>query len=239
MNHQLDRQIQKVSPQIALDSIIQATATNLVILDFDETLWLRNSTAEYINSLRPRWLGFLAIACLKVLKPWKWLPSPFRGDQVRDWFLVVIPTILFPWNILLWHKRAKELAQHANPELISAVNSNQVSQIMVASLGFNFVIKPIVQQLPMRCDRLISCRFWQGAKDRSQGKLLMMEEVCSPPELRSAILVTDSQDDLPLLKIVQQPCLVIWSSAEYRHPFQNFWLASTIQKLIRSAKNYK
>ena len=161
--------------------------------------WLRNSTAEYINSLRPRLVGFILVKFLSVLRPWLWLPQPFRGDKVRDWFLVTIPTILLPWTLLLWQDRAKKLAQeHSNTELISAVNSNAEATIIVASLGFNLVISPILRQIPLKCDRLVSCRFWQPG-DRHKGKLLMMQEVLSESQIESAILITDSEDDLPLL----------------------------------------
>lgn len=38
-----------------------ASSNSLIILDFDETLLLRNSTAEYLNSLRPRIIGLLLL----------------------------------------------------------------------------------------------------------------------------------------------------------------------------------
>ncbi|MEO1341062.1 MAG: hypothetical protein AAFV28_07945, partial [Cyanobacteria bacterium J06635_13] len=86
--------VQLVQPQQALEAIANATVDQPIILDFDETLLLRNSTAEYINSLRPRLIGFALIMLLKVIRPWRWLPGSFRGDKARDWFLVTVPTIL-------------------------------------------------------------------------------------------------------------------------------------------------
>jgi hypothetical protein len=211
--------------QQVVDLLKNATADTPIILDFDETLFLRNSTAEYINSLRPRLIGFLLVILLKIIRPWYWLPQPFRGIQIRDWFLVTIPTILLPWTLLLWHKQAQKLAQdHGNTELIMAVQQNPQPPIIVASLGFNFIINPILQHLPLRHDVMVGCRFWQGAKDRGKGKLLMMQETLSDSELKSAIAVTDSSDDLPLLHTVAQPCLIIWSLAKYISPFQNIYL---------------
>jgi hypothetical protein len=208
--------------QKALDLVKNATADTPIILDFDETLFLRNSTAEYLNSLRPRLVGLLVLILLKLIRPWNWLPQPFKGIQIRDWFLVTIPTILLPWTLLLWQKQAQKLAEnYGNGELITAVNQNPLPPIIVASLGFNFIINPILQHLPLRHDLMVGCRFWQGAKDRGKGKLLMLQEALSDAELQSAIVVTDSEDDLPLLDIVAQPCLIIWSLAKYIPPFQD------------------
>lgn len=232
MNNNLGKKINLIDSHQAIAAIANATKNTPVILDFDETLLLRNSTAEYINNLRPRLLGFVVIVLLKIIKPWVWLPQPFGGDKTKDWFLVVVPTILLPWTLLLWQRKAKKLAEdYGNTELISAANSNSDARIIVASLGFNFIINPILQHLPMEYDLLVSCRFWQGAGDRNRGKLLMMREVLSEKELKSAILVTDSEDDLPLLQVVQQPYFVIWSLAKYIEPFKDFWLYSLVKRI--------
>ena len=231
-----------LSKSQAIDAIANADKNTVIILDFDETLLLRNSTAEYLDNLRPRLIGFILITVLKLIGPWRWLPVPFKGDKTKDWFLVIMPTILLPWTLLLWQKRAKQLAEnHGNLELMAAVKSNNHSPIVFASLGFEFIINPILQQLPLEylveTDRrkylvnLVSCRFWQGAKDRNKGKLMMIQEVLSNEAISSAIVVTDSKDDLPLLQIVKYPCLIVWSSAKYINPFQDFWLSSLISRL--------
>ena len=232
MNDNQSEQIEVRSSEEVLAAIANATKDNPVILDFDETLLLRNSTAEYIDSLRPRLLGFILIVLLKVIRPWKWLPRPFKGDRTRDWFLVTILTILLPWTIFLWQKKASQLAkEYSNTELVLAVNKNHDAPVIVASLGFKFIIQPILQQMPIRYDSLVGCRFWQGAGDRQKGKLLMMREVLLESEISSAILVTDSKDDLPLLEAVGQPYFVLWSLARYVVPFQDFWLYSRLKKL--------
>ena len=218
-------------PTKAIQCIENAKGNTVIILDFDETLLLRNSTAEYINSLRPRLVGFVLVRLISLIEPWVWLPHPYRNKKVRDWFLVVVPTILLPWTLVNWQGKAKQLAaEYGNTELISAVNSNAEATIIVASLGFKFVIDPILQHLPMKYDLLVSCRFWR-AGDRIKGKLLMMQEVLSESEIKSAILVTDSEDDLPLLQVVEQPCFVIWSLAKYITPFKDFWLISLLKRM--------
>lgn len=229
-----DRNIALGESSQAIAAITEASQHTPIILDFDETLLLRNSTAEYINNLRPRLLGFCLIICLKIIRPWLWLPRPFKGNRVRDWFLVVIPTILMPWTLLFWQRKARKLArEYANTELIAAVNRNPQAQIIVASLGFDFVINPLLQQLKIKCDRLVCCRFWHPG-DRDWGKLRMMQELLSEAEIESAILVTDSEDDLPLLEVVGQPYFVLWSQAKYVEPFYDFWLYSRLKKIKRN-----
>ncbi len=224
----------------AINLILDADENTLLILDFDEALWLRNSTAEYLNSLRPRLLGFILRAAIKIVRPWIWLPKPFRGDNVRDWFLIFIPTVLLPWTFFLWRRKVQSLAKnYQNLELLAAVDQNKRSPVIIASLGFGFIINPILQQLFSEClanqnnqsYSLVSCRFWQGAKDRNQGKLSMMREILLDSTIKSAILITDSEDDLPLLKVVQHPCLVTWSLAKYVRPFDDFWLSSALDRL--------
>ena len=230
MEDNLDK-ILSIEPAKAIECIKNTKGDTTIILDFDETLLLRNSTAEYINSLRPRLLGFVLVKFLDVIKPWAWLPHPYRGHKVRDWFLVVIPTILLPWTLLNWQRKAKQLAaEYGNTELIYAVNSNAEANIIVASLGFKFIIDPILQHLPIKYDLLVSCRFWR-AGDRTLGKLSMMQQVLPLSKIKSSILVTDSKDDLPLLQEVEQPCFVIWSLAKYTIPFQDFWLRSLLKRM--------
>lgn len=224
--------IKIIDCQQAIDAIEEASDKTTIILDFDETLFLRNSTAEYIDSLRPRLIGYILLLLLRLCRPWAWLPKPFRGDKIRDWFLVVIPTIIMPWTLWLWQRKARALAEdYGNTELIQAVNNNADSPIIIASLGFNFIIHPILHHIPMRRDRLIGCKFWQGARDRGKGKLLMMQEALSESAIKSAIVVTDSEDDLPLLQVVAKPYLVIWSLAKYRSPFKDYWLSSLVRKV--------
>ena len=222
MNDSSKNRINFIDPTFAIKSIKRATEDTTVILDFDETLLLRNSTAEYLDSLRPRWLGFIILKLIGIIKPWSWLPKPYRGSRIRDWFLVTAATILLPWTLFFWQKKAKTLAKnYGNQELIKAIASKPNSSIIVASLGFSFIINPILNHLNIKYDKAISCRFWQGAKDRGKGKLLMVREVLPEATIKSSIVITDSYDDLPLLEVAAKPCLTMWPSAKYTPPLQD------------------
>ena len=239
IEHRL-RRISLIHKGEAIKSIEQADEDKSIIIDFDETLFLRNSTAEYLNSLQPRLIGLLLLKLLYFIQPWNWLPIPFRGDKTRDWFLVTTVTLLMPWTFFLWQQKARKLADsYTNQEITNAVNNNSNCSIVVASLGFHFIINPILKNMPIKYHHLISCRFWRGAKDRSKGKLLMVKEALPEEAIASAVFITDAYDDMPLLQAVEKPCLVIWPLAKYVAPLKNIYLPFFyLEKVKRAGENY-
>jgi hypothetical protein len=234
------KKIQFTERAAALKAVTNVAGNTTVLIDLDETLFLRNSTAEYLNTLQPRIIGLFILKFLGLIKPWNWLQTWKKNPAIRDWFLVVISTLLMPWTIFLWQQKAKKLAKnHGNQELIQALNKNQNASIIIATLGFSFIVNPIVRSLEVRYDRLICCRFWQGLFDRAKGKLAMIQEVLQPEEIAEAIVITDSYDDLPLLERVAQPYLTIWPLAQYIVPMGNMYLPFLyLEKVKRPNSNY-
>jgi hypothetical protein len=209
----------------AIAAVEAAAAEHTIVLDFDETLFLRNSTEEYLNSLQPRFLGALLLFTLSLLKPWKWLPEPIRGDASRDWLRVVIATVLFPWTPRLWKARSQRLArEYANPLLMSALNANPNANIIIASNGYDFIIRPLLEQLDLPVKQLIACRFWQGFADRQRGKKELLTDHLEPETLAQAIVITDSIDDAILLNSVATPCLTQWPEARYVRAMGDFYI---------------
>ncbi|WP_340091494.1 haloacid dehalogenase-like hydrolase [Nostoc punctiforme] len=187
-----------------------------IIVDLDETLFLRNSTQEYLNSLQPRFLGWLLLMFLNLLKPWNWLPGEIKGEVSRDWMRVFVATLLFPWTIILWQRRAKQLAKaNGNTTLIQALTKNRNSRIIIATLGFSWIVRPLCKHLPISFNSVIACRFWQGARDRQRGKDFLVKASLGMNEVARAIAITDSNDDNQLLASVATPCFVIWPEAKY------------------------
>lgn len=227
--------------QVEVSRAIATTAAKQAILvDFDETLLLRNSTAEYLNSLRPRFLGALLLKVLSALKPWSWLVGGKNKEVTRDWFLIFISTILMPWNILIWRNTARKLAkQHSNSELVDCLNQNKGAEVIVASLGFKSVIEPILRHMPVSYSKLIACDLLAGPKDRQRGKLDMVEKSIGAEALSTATLITDSLDDLPVLEKVAKPLLVVWDKAKYISPMSDLYLPMMyLHKVKRAGENY-
>lgn len=210
----------------AIEAIQCATKENPIIVDFDETLFLRNSTEEYLSSVYPRTAGALFLRVVKVLKPWRYLPVRFRLESTsRDWLLVVAVTLLFPWTLLVWRWRSKALAKaYWNWPLVRSLSQNPRAEVVVATLGFAPIVNPLLKHLPGALSeetsqklgkRVVACRFWQGAQDRAKGKCAMVEAVLGAAAVSRAIAITDSSQDAPLLANVKTPCLVVWPNAKY------------------------
>ena len=221
-------------------SIAQATPDTPIIVDFDETLFLLNSSAEYLNSLRPRFIAAIILKILSFTKPWRFLLRTNKDDEVRDWFLILFMTLLFPWNIFLWKKNASKFAHnHSNIELITALKENKTTNIIIATLGFRFVVEPILKFMPLNYSQLISCRFWQGVSDRQKGKLAMLQESVKQEHISTGILITDSLDDEPLLKEVANPFLITWSKAKYNAPMADIYFPFYyLEKIKRPGDDY-
>ncbi len=227
--------------QAEISHAIESTAAkHPILVDFDETLLLRNSTAEYLNNLRPRFLGAFLLKVLSALKPWSWLVSGKNKEVTRDWFLIFISTVLMPWNILIWQSKARKLAErYSNLELLEYLNKNSDAEVIVASLGFKSIINPILRHMSVDYSKLIACSLLAGPKDRQRGKLDMVEEIIGAEALSNATLVTDSLDDLPVMEKVAKPLLVVWDKAKYTSPMSDVYMPMMyLHKVKRAGENY-
>jgi len=221
--------------------LIEASpADTPLIVDFDETLFLRNSTEEYLNSLQPRILGVLLLGLLNYLKPWNCLPAQIKGHQSRDWLRVVVATLLFPWTPILWQWRAKQLAHsYSNTVLIQSITKNSKLYTIVATQGFEFIVRPIAKHLSLPLKNVIACRFWHGAVDCCKGKHVLVRAALGANTVARAIAITDSTDDIPLLSLVATPCLTIWPNATYVTAMSDVYIPFLyLERAKRPGKQY-
>lgn len=188
-----------------------------IIVDFDETLFLRNSTEEYLNSLRPRSLAIVLLTVLDQLKPWRWLPGLRQHRDARDWLRVVLATVLFPWTWFRWPAIARRLAQtHSNQALIDRLHQHPRDQMIVASNGFTAIVQPILAAMPIEPHQFLACRLWRGGLvDRDRTKLDRLQQQLPAETISRSVVITDSIDDEPLLAKAAHPCLVVWPNAQY------------------------
>ncbi|MEM9808520.1 MAG: HAD family hydrolase [Cyanobacteria bacterium P01_D01_bin.56] len=188
-----------------------------VLVDFDETLLLRNSTEEYLNTLQPRAVGVFFLAFLDYLKPWYWLPGRWGGEVSRDWLRVLLATILFPWTLLIWPWHAKKLAQnYQNKVLVEALQNNSHLNSIVATDGFYPIVAPILKHIPLAEKQLYACRFWLGGVDRLLGKLQRLNQALGARRVAASVVITDSPNDKDLLRAAKFPHLVQWPDAAYK-----------------------
>ncbi|MEM9264443.1 MAG: HAD family hydrolase [Cyanobacteria bacterium P01_F01_bin.13] len=209
---------QKDTQKSVSDLLVQldgAAPQTDVLVDFDETLLLRNSTEEYLNTLQPKAVGVFFLSFLDFLKPWNWLPGQLKGEVSRDWVRVLLATMLFPWTLLLWPWRAKKLAQtQQNQTLVNAFGSNPNLNVLVATDGFRPIVAPILRHIPIAAE-LHTCRLWLGGFDRIKGKANRLNETLGNKRVADSIVITDSNNDIELLQAASYPYLLQWPDAKY------------------------
>ena len=90
---------------------LSSSEYSVVLLDFDHTLFLDNSTDRYIDALRPRLLAFLVVAASDwLVRALAWFGLCSFNNQ-RDFMRIAVCTLLMPWNLLRWRAVAEKLAR--------------------------------------------------------------------------------------------------------------------------------
>ncbi len=220
------------SPEAALAAI--RAFDGPLLLDLDETLYLRNSTEDFIDSARP---GNAAAALMKMLdwiKPWRWT----GGDATRDIWRVRLVTLLFPWTAGRWRQRAPELAERfTNKPLVGALRAHATKPIIV-TMGFRAIVTPLVAALGLGETKIVAVR-WSGFKERAHGKLPLVVAALGEDTVRRGLVITDSTDDLPLLGFCMRPLRTVWPDARYRSAFSDIYLPGLyLSRVKRPGERY-
>jgi hypothetical protein len=199
------------------------THSGPVLLDFDETVYLRNSTEDFIDSARPALLALLVLRVLDAIRPWRFT----GGDSTRDVWRVRCIAMLFPWTKSHWPKRAQALAQFANVSLIKAVQRRTAvpnhQPVIIATLGFDFIVAPLACALGLPDIRIIASRP-DRFTDRAEGKLRRVVSVIGNEAVRRSLVLTDSRQDDPLLDACAVPLHVEWPEARFKPAFSDRYL---------------
>jgi hypothetical protein len=197
----------------------------VLVVDFDETLWLRNSTEEYLKSLRPAFLAVLILGLIDLLRPWLILPGHDRRQVYRDWIRVSVTSLLMPWSRLLWQSRARDLGPRwANKDLVKLLRSRPDLRIHVATLGFKEIVEPLLRRMAPEIPLCASDRLWSFHRIRTRGKQAWVEAALGRARLARAIVVTDSEEDTDLLAGCAKPFLIRWPEARYEPAFSHHYL---------------
>jgi hypothetical protein len=227
----LQPEFTSVSPEQAL-AAVQAHE-GPVLVDFDETLYLRNSTEDFIDSAAPATIAKVLLYALEVLRPWRLI----GGSATRDQYRVILISIFFPWTWFLWRRRARKLGREfLNQPLSEALLLRQ--EVIIASIGFTKIIAPLLKELPFSERKLLACRVLSPS-ERRKGKLAMVERRCGSDFLRKALTITDSMADGPLLNASEKGCLVRWPEAVYQQGLASVYLPfSYLSQVKRPGQNY-
>jgi len=221
----------EVEPSSAIAALLGHSGP--VLLDFDETIYLRNSTEDFIDSARPALLALLAMRMLDLIKPWRWT----GGVTTRDVWRVRCITWLFPWTKQLWIKRVLALAlDSGNTPLIKAIQKRSLAPnsqaTVVATLGFDFIVAPLAVALGLPRIRIIAARSSTFA-DRRDGKLRMVVSKLGHEAVRRALVLTDSPQDAPLLDVCAVPMRIEWPEARFRPALSDHYLPGQYLSVVK------
>jgi hypothetical protein len=198
-----------VSPETAIGAILDHVGP--VLLDLDETLYLRNSTEDFIDSARPRLPALLLMRLLDVIHPWRWT----GGEATRDVWRVRLISICFPWTRYRWRKRVAGLAKNfTNLRLMAALRRPGTTPI-ITTVGFEQIVAPLVAALGLPQAQIVAARLSTFA-DRRDGKLHLAVGALGDDTVRRALVLTDSAQDLTLLNACARPLRTVWPEAHYR-----------------------
>jgi hypothetical protein len=206
-----------VSPEAAISAILSHGGP--VLLDLDETLYLRNSTEDFIDSARPRLPALLLMRMLDAVKPWRWT----GGETTRDVWRVRLIATCFPWTVKRWKNQVTGLAKNfTNLRLMEALKTPGTTPI-ITTAGFQPIVAPLVAALGLPQAQIIAARLSSFA-DRRDGKLLLVVGALGDDTVRRALVLTDSAQDLTLLNACARPLRAVWPEARHQHALSGVYL---------------
>ncbi len=219
-------------PEVALQAILDHGGP--ILLDLDETLYLSNSTEDYIDSTHPRLAALILMRLLDLVGPWRWT----GGETTRDVWRVRSISILFPWTSARWNKEVLQLAgQYTNRPLLSALKSVPTTTI-IATSGFRPIVVPLVAALGLPKVQIIAARV-SSFTDRRAGKLHLALQALGESAVRSALVLTDSAQDIPLLDACALPLRTVWPEARYRSALSGVYLPGQyLSQIKRPGERY-
>jgi hypothetical protein len=206
-----------VSPETAIGAILNHVGP--VLLDLDETLYLRNSTEDFIDSAHPPLAALLLMRMLDFIKPWRWT----GGETTRDVWRVRLISACFPWTGSRWKNRVAGLAKDfTNLRLMAALKIPGTTPI-ITTAGFQPIVAPLVAALGLPQVQIVAARLSTFA-DRRDGKLHLAVGALGDDTVRRALVLTDSAQDLTLLNACARPLRTVWPEAHYRHALSGVYL---------------
>lgn len=206
-----------VSPEAALGAI--RAHEGPVLLDLDETLYLGNSTEDFIDSAWPGALALVLLRFLDALAPWRWT----GGENTRDVWRVRAISVVFPWTGRRWRARVVKLALRFTNERLAAALTAEDRSTIITTTGFLPIVAPLVDALGYGDLKVVAARVWTCA-DRRAGKLALTVAALGADTVGRALVITDSAQDLDLLNACARPLRTVWPEAIRRQALNGIYL---------------
>jgi hypothetical protein len=220
------------SPDAALAAV--GAHEGPLLVDFDETLYLRNSTEDFIDCTRPGLLAFVLLRLLDVLKPWRLT----GGVDTRDTWRACAISTFFPWTRWRWRTKVGFLAEHYVNQELKAVLKARAHRPIILTSGFKSIVKPLLAAMGFADAPLIAARMYSFA-DRRNGKLHMATRELGAETVGCSLVLTDSANDSEILKSCARPLRTLWPEARYRPALGGVYLPGEyISKIKHPGERY-
>ncbi len=203
-----------------------------VIVDLDETLFLRNSTGEFLDSARPSLLAYLLIKVVDLAKPWRWTGS----GSTRDTWRVRAVLMCMPWTLPLWRRQAiSAAAKDINRPLAESLRAHSMrsdADLVVSTLGFVPIVAPLVKGFGLPGVKIVAMNPWNG-DDQRRGKLALTQQAMGAEAVADAAVITDSTADLELLAAAKVPLRVVWPEARPTYIFNGIYVPGRYVSVVK------
>jgi len=195
-----------------IEEVGQDTA---IVVDFDETLWLRNSTEFFLASLKPSLWVAMILQIMGFIKPWK-VFNRNNSSAYRDLYRIKCALFLVPNAVKQWEKAAQTLGPELiNEPLYERLQKHGLNNVYIASYGFDFIIAPLLKAVDPSLNLIVSSTLTRSAELKIEGKACAVGRVIGTDVLASSVTITDSDIDKDLLDSSRIGALIEWPSAEY------------------------
>lgn len=204
-----------VPPQASASRVrdaVRRAQHSALIVDFDDTLVLCNTTEAYLRSARPRWLARLVLGVLgRVLR--LLLRSERLTFTYRDWLRVLVVTVLLPWTLPRWRRAAPRTGARArNDALLDALSGGGTK--LVVTFGFAPLVRPLLPWVDAEARLVAASDLWRVPRLRKEGKRAALERTLGTSTIAGALVVTDSDLDADLLDACGTPLLLLWAEPD-------------------------
>ncbi|USD36070.1 haloacid dehalogenase-like hydrolase [Ferrimonas sp. SCSIO 43195] len=197
------------TPEQALQNLAQLPDSTPLLVDFDDTLWLRNSTELFLASVAPKLLISIVLQLLDLLRPWRWIGGQ-EQRHYRDLIRIKVVLFVAPWAKRQWQKQAAEVGgRYLNRELYDLLLSRD-NPIYLLSYGFDFILAPLLDAMGCEWPLVVSSKLGSAIELRIKGKGAMAIEALGRETVRRSACVTDSLLDRDLLESCSVGIWVQW-----------------------------